>query len=367
MIRYLTLTPVQPSSEERLQALEKENRILQKKLKRAQQDLKQVEATNESKETLLRNALQELRESQASLEERKQAIRDLLQAQSRLIHTEKMSSLGQLVAGIAHEINNPVNFIHGNLSHFYEYSKDLLDTIAVYRQYAIDFDENLLPIPLEDLDFITQDLMRMVESMRMGSLRIREIVQSLRSFSRLDEAEIKEVDIHSGIEDTLMILRYRLEANTDRPAIHVIKEYGDVGLIECCPGQLNQVFMNLISNAIDACDDLNRSREYCEIIDHPNEIRIHTYKLNQSFISVEICDNGIGIPEQVRNKLFDPFFTTKPVGQGTGLGLAISHEIVTKQHNGFIEIESQPGCGTTFRLKLPVRPHCTVDSNFVDS
>ena len=238
----------------RLKALERENRILQKQLKRSYADREQLEAATDRKEALLRNALAELQASQASLEERQEALHRLKHAQAQLVQTEKMSSLGQLVAGIAHEINNPINFIYGNLKHLEDYVEDLLETLTVYRQHTPQIDEELLPLEPEELEFIAQDTVQILQSMQIGTTRICDIVASLRNFSRLDEATSKEADIHDGIDNSLMILRYRLEANDRRPAITVIKNYETLPPIECSHGQLNQVFMNLLTNAIDALD-----------------------------------------------------------------------------------------------------------------
>jgi len=341
----------------KLKALERENRILQKRLDRSYADREQLEAATDRKETLLRNALRELQASQASLEERQEALHRLKHAQAQLVQTEKMSSLGQLVAGIAHEINNPINFIYGNLKHLQDYAEDLLTTLAVYRQYAPDIDEQLLPLEPEELEFIAQDTVQILQSMQIGTTRICDIVASLRNFSRLDEAKSKEGNIHDGIDNSLMILRYRLEANDRRPAVAVVKNYQILPPIECCHGQLNQVFMNLLTNAIDALDQKGYDSEDCDPkLNQLPSIEISTRAIDQSTIEVLISDNGSGIPDELKSRLFDPFFTTKPIGQGTGLGLAISHEIIVQQHQGSITIDSKLGCGTTFRVILPRFP-----------
>ncbi|MGD1900864.1 MAG: ATP-binding protein [Geitlerinemataceae cyanobacterium] len=338
--------------EEKIKALERENRILKKKLERSYADRQQLEVNTERKENLLRNALEELKASQASLEERQEAIKELKRAQTQLVQTEKMSSLGRLVAGIAHEINNPINFIYGNLQHLQGYTKEMLATVEAYRQCAPEVDEAQLPVDAEEFAFIACDTVQVLQSMQIGATRICDIVSSLRNFSRLDEAKSKEGNIHDGIDNSLMILRYRLESNERRPAIAVQKNYGTLPAIECCHGPLNQVFMNLLANAIDAIDQ----QEYNDRADRLPEIEIATRTVSEAAIEISVSDNGPGIPENLKSLLFDPFFTTKPIGQGTGLGLAIGHEIVVQQHHGSISVDSDAGWGTTFRIRLPRYP-----------
>jgi signal transduction histidine kinase len=284
-----------------------------------------------------------------------QALRDLQQTHAQLIQSEKMSSLGQLVAGVAHEINNPVNFIYGNLGYINTYTQDLLRLTNRYQQQypnpPTDFQAQLEEI---DLPFLKEDLAKILKSMQVGADRIREIILSLRNFSRLDEAEFKVADIHEGIDSTLMILQHRLKATSSRPAIEVVKQYGQIPPIECYPGQLNQVLMNLLTNAIDALEDSNRDRSYEDIENSPNIITIKTQIENYQRLAISISDNGIGISESVITKLFDPFFTTKPVGKGTGLGLSISYQIITEKHRGQLFCESKPGDGTTFTLEIPI-------------
>ena len=288
-----------------------------------------------------------------------EALQKLRQTQSQLIQNEKMSSLGQLVAGIAHEVNNPVNFIHGNLKHAEEYSMNLLGLIHLYQQqYPHPTAVVQTYIDGIDLDFIEEDLPKLLASMQMGTERIREIVLSLRNFSRLDEAEMKPVDIHEGIENTLLILNNRLKQR-----IHLIKEYGDVPLVECYPAQLNQVFMNLIANAIDALEECNVADAECRMIDAQSSIynsqppaptiTIRTGQVDQHHVSIQICDDGPGISPENQAKLFDPFFTTKSVGKGTGLGLSICYQIIEK-HQGAIKVISKMGQGTEFEILLPV-------------
>jgi signal transduction histidine kinase len=277
-----------------------------------------------------------------------QTLQELQHTQSQLIQSEKMSSLGQLVAGVAHEINNPVSFIYGNISHASGYTTDLIELVKLYRQSvsAEDIQEKEEEI---DLDFLVEDLPKLLTSMTVGADRIREIVASLKVFSRMDEPDCKAVDLHAGIDSTLMILKHRLKAVPGRKAITIITNYADLPLIECFAGQLNQVFMNLLSNAIDALEDLcERDSSFSP------QIEIVTEMID-SMVRIRIHDNGSGIPEAIQSKLFDPFFTTKPVGKGTGLGLSISHQIVTERHKGRLECISNPTHGTEFIITIPAK------------
>ncbi|WP_374111884.1 sensor histidine kinase [Phormidium yuhuli] len=258
-----------------------------------------------------------------------------------------MSSLGQLVAGVAHEINNPVNFIFGNLSHANEYIASLLEIIQTYQDKYPDPDEELQETLQElELDFLIEDLPKLLKSMQVGAERIREIVLSLRKFSRIDEAELKQVDIHDGIDTTLMILHNRIKVRSSSPAIEIVRNYGDLPEVECYSGQLNQVFMNLLANAIDALDVKRDSAE-------ATRITITTSKISDNRVRISIADNGAGIEESVREKIFNPFFTTKPIGKGTGMGLAIAYSIVVDKHDGSLVCSSYPGQGTEFVLEIP--------------
>ncbi|MEM9007125.1 MAG: ATP-binding protein [Cyanobacteria bacterium P01_F01_bin.86] len=275
--------------------------------------------------------------------------------QTKLIHTEKMSALGSLVAGIAHEINNPVGFINGNLNHLQEYGQDLLRFIQLYQKHYPHPDAEIqAEAEVIELAFIQEDLPKILNSMKLGTNRISEIVLSLRNFSRMDEAEFKAVDIHDGIESTLLILQHRLKAQPERPAIQLVKNYGDLPLIECSAGSLNQVFMNILANGIDALEEHNGNRTYEDIQANPNQITIHTTVIDSSWVEIAIADNGPGIPEHLQQRIFNPFFTTKPVGKGTGIGMSISYQIVTEKHGGNLTFVSSPGQGTQFIIQIPI-------------
>ena len=289
--------------------------------------------------------------------------KELKLAEAQLIQTEKMSSLGAMVAGVAHEINNPVNFIYGNLDYTTEYIQDLLSLVRLYQQQYPE----PLPVIQEqieaiELDFLAEDLPKILSSMKGGAERIREIVLSLRNFSRLDEAGMKEANLHEGIDSTLILLNSRLKLG-----IKVIKQYGELPLVECSPAQLNQVFMNILSNAIDALEVGNiegeqkdMSTKFLASSSPPPipTIQICTRVLDQNWVAISISDNGSGIPCTIKDQIFDPFFTTKQPGKGTGLGLAISYQIIT-QHHGKIEVHSVPNQGAEFVITLPVRASTT--------
>lgn len=274
-------------------------------------------------------------------------LEELHRAQLQLVQNEKMSSLGQLVAGIAHEINNPVNFITGNLSYLSDCISEILEWVDCCIQRSSELSPDIRALIADlDLDFLSEDLPKTLSSMEMGADRIRDIVASLRTFSRLDEDNFKSVDLHEGIDSTLMILQHRLKTTAQRSGIEVVKDYGNLPKVSCYSGPLNQVFMNLLSNAVDAIEEQPAERL--------RQITIRTALVEHDWVEIAIADSGNGIPDSVKAKVFDPFFTTKPIGQGTGMGLSISYTIVTETHQGELLCHSEPGSGTTFTIRLPL-------------
>jgi len=363
-----------------------ERKQAEEALKQAYDDLEtRVEARTaelQAANTLLKQEINErkrtevaLRQSKARLKnqavELEQALLDLQNTQAQLIQTEKMSSLGQMIAGVAHEINNPVSFIYGNIEHASFYIESLMRLLQLYIKHYpqpdIEIQETIEEI---DLDFVLADIPNLISSMKMGAERIRQIVLSLRNFSRYDQSEMKAVNIHEGIDSTLLILQNRLKAKADSPAIQVIKEYGDLPLVECYAGQLNQVFMNLISNAVDALEERQEeAKNHLVYRNNSSEparkpcIWIRTEmktdelaeeNASASKVRIRIIDNGPGMTEEVCQKLFDPFFTTKPVGKGTGLGLSISYQIVVENHGGQLTCVSEVGKETEFVIEIPL-------------
>ena len=289
-----------------------------------------------------------------------QTLSELQQTQSQLVQSEKMSSLGQLVAGVAHEINNPINFIYGNIAPAENYIESLLELTDTYEE-KYPYPEPAIQEKIKsiDLDFIREDLPKILVSLKTGANRIRDIVKSLRLFSRLDEAEMKLADIHEGIDSTLMILQIRLKPHSNFPGIQIIKEYDELPKIECYPGQLNQVFMNIIANAIDALEEeaeaaKEQNSSLAASQGELGTIKISTKILDSNWIEIRIANNGKGIPESVMKQLFDPFYTTKEVGKGTGLGLSISYQIITERHHGELFCTSTPEQGTEFAIKIPI-------------
>lgn len=282
-----------------------------------------------------------------------QLLHELQESQTQLIQSEKMSSLGQLVAGVAHEINNPVSFIYGNLNHADHYIEDLLTLLRLYQQHFPEPPAEIREYSEDiDVNFLIEDLPKMLSSMKIGTERIRQIVLSLRNFSRVDQAAMKRVNIHEGIDSTLLILQHRIKPNGKFPGVEIVKDYGVLPPVECSPGQLNQVFMNILGNAIDALET-----ECVQVLRDngtPKQPRIRiATELNGDRVIVRIGDNGPGMSEKVKSRLFDPFFTTKPVGKGTGLGMSISYKIVVEKHGGSLHCESQPGRGTEFAIEIP--------------
>ncbi|MEC4986756.1 MAG: GAF domain-containing protein [Oscillatoria sp. PMC 1068.18] len=296
-----------------------------------------------------------LSQTQQQAEELAEALTELQQTQTQLIQTEKMSSLGQLVAGVAHEINNPVNFIYGNLNHVSQYTQDLLDLLNLYCQDYPNPRSEISDFSAEiDLEFLQEDLPKVLASLKVGAERIRQLVLSLRNFSRHDQAERKAVNLHEGIDSTLLILQHRLKQRNNHPAIEIEKNYGNLPLVECYASQLNQVFMNIISNSIDALEERDETRSFAEIQEVPSKITIGTQVINQQ-VKIEIIDNAKGMPESISKQIFDPFFTTKPIGKGTGLGLAISYQIIVEKHGGNLWCYSKLGKGTKFEILIPIR------------
>ncbi|TAD78137.1 MAG: PAS domain-containing sensor histidine kinase [Oscillatoriales cyanobacterium] len=308
-----------------------------------------LEAVNQS----LKQEIRDRERAEASEAELQRLLKQLQETQMKLVQSEKMSSLGQLVSGIAHEINNPVNFIYGNVAHAKLYTAQLLAVIAAYRDQnaggmEVQYGDHI--IDDQELDFIIEDFSQLISSMEVGASRIRKIVTSLRNFARLDEADYKQVDLHEGINNTLIILGSRLKYSKVRSEITVQKNYGNLPLVTCYPGQLNQAIMNLIANAIDALEEFIGS----PTDDREPTIIITTESSDRQWVKIQIQDNAGGIPDSIRQRIFDPFFTTKEVGKGTGLGLSISYKIIHEKHGGRLICESQPNLGTTFAIELPV-------------
>ena len=299
--------------------------------------------------------------AQAQAKQLTETLRHLKETEAQLVQSEKMSSLGQMVAGVAHEINNPVSFIYGNLDHLRDYARDTLNLIALFQKHYRDPHPEIAALcQTIDLEFLIEDMPKLIHSIEMGTERIRQIVMSLRNFSRLDEAAVKQVNIHEGIDSTLLILQSRLKPSGTFAGVQVVKQYGELPLIECFAGQLNQVFMNILGNAIDALESLG----------HMGTITIKTEVLNAIAAApdeqrsdpldavptacIRISDNGTGISEEARSRLFDPFFTTKPVGKGTGLGLSICYQIIVDKHGGQLSCQSEPNQGTEFSIRIPI-------------
>ncbi|MDY7024097.1 MAG: ATP-binding protein, partial [Cyanobacteriota bacterium] len=283
-------------------------------------------------------------------------LQELKQSQLQLVQSEKMSALGQLMAGVTHEINNPIGFVAGNLNHIENYLQDLIEHLQLYQQAFPEPGEEIEEHAEEiELDYLLEDCSSVLSSMRTGMDRIRDISTSMRIFSRADKDQTVSFDIHEGLDSTLLILKHRLKAKDTRPEVEIIKNYGKVPEIQGFPGQLNQVFMNIIANAVDVFDEMSESIKFEELKAHSCKIYIYTSTTpdNQQAI-IKIKDNGCGMPEEVRDKIFDHLFTTKAVGKGTGLGLSIARQIVEEKHGGSLSCFSQIDQGTEFIMELPI-------------
>jgi signal transduction histidine kinase len=312
-----------------------------------------LEETNAELEARVSLRTQELRENNTQLND---ALQTLQQTQTQMIQAEKMSALGQLVAGVAHEINNPIGCIVGNVKMAESYIQDLWRAIELYRQQCPEVVDAAIATDLEnlDLEFIRADLPKMIRAMKDGSERITMISRSLRNFSRADNDVKQLFNVHEGLNSTVLILRHRLKANTERPTINVVMDYADdLPAISCYPGQLNQVFMNILANAIDALEESNQGKDYEMIVENPNQITIQTQRMGE-VVMITIADNGPGLTADVQARIFDHLFTTKAVGKGTGLGMAIAQQIVAEKHGGTIVVNSEVGQGAAFVVTLPL-------------
>jgi two-component system, NtrC family, sensor kinase len=318
----------------------------------AYQQLEQEVAQRKQAETALVESEAQLRQQAQDLEK---AIQDLQQAQMQIIQNEKMSALGNLVAGVAHEINNPVGFLKGSLSNATEYIQDLLNHLHYYQKAYPKPPSNIQDhAEAIDLEFLAEDISKLITSMKGATDRVQDISTSLRTFSRSDTEHPVEFNLHEGLESTLLILKYRLKANSQRPAIEIVRSYDNIPAVTCFAGQLNQVFMNMLANAIDALEESNQGKNYEYLKQHPNQITITTgLTEDKKLVTIRIRDNGIGITEDVKHKIFDHLFTTKKVGKGTGLGLAIAHQVITDKHHGQLNCVSSPGNGTEFIIQIP--------------
>ncbi len=345
-------------------ALHQERALAEKSLSQAKEELEiQIDKRTKALKDANYQLLLEISERSAAQRALQVSLENLKKAQTQLVQSEKMSSLGQIVAGIAHEINNPISFIAGNLLYANQYTSDLLDMLRLYQKYCPQPGAEIFKRSQEiDFDFLVTDLPKLLESMEVGAKRISDIVLSLRNFSRLDEAEMKSVNLHEGIESTLLILQHRLNSQNRNSAIQIIKDYGKLPNIECYPDKLNQVFFNILNNAIDALEESTVYRQQSIVINSglltKSEIRIST-ELAVNNIRVRIADNGPGMSEQVKAQVFDPFFTTKPAGRGSGLGLSISYQIVVESHKGVLCCTSKQGEGTEFCIEIPVWQNVT--------
>lgn len=277
----------------------------------------------------------------------------LQQAQIQLVQQEKLSTLGELIAGVAHEINNPISFIFSNIEHLEEHIAAITEILRLYQQEYLHPSAKITDASEElDLKFALKDIVKIIDSFKLGTDRLRNLSLSLRNFSRADVDTKQPADLHQGLDSTLLILQHRLKSVGDRPRIEVVRSYGQLPEVNCYPGQINQVFMNILANAIDALDEAMIHSKMSASIP---KIQITTDIDAQNCVIIRIADNGMGIPDLIQERLFEPLFTTKPVGKGTGLGLSIAHQIIVEKHNGILKVNSQLGQGTEFSIKIPVR------------
>jgi signal transduction histidine kinase len=316
-----------------------------------------LQQANQELERRVEERTAKLARSEAKLRLRTQqlehSLEDLQHTQSQLVQAEKISSLGQLVAGVAHEVNNPLGFIAGNLSHVKEYVRDLFRVLKIYQHELPNPSEEMAEeLEEAELDFLMEDLPKMLDSMQVGVDRLQGIMSSLRTFTRVDKEDKQLADIHAGLDSTFMILQHRLKANPQRPEIQVLKKYGALPPIRCYGGQLNQVFMNLIANAIDALDECSQGKTFAELETNPNTICVQTETIGDR-ISIRISDNGNGMNLETQDRIFESFYTTKPAGKGTGLGLSISRQIVRDKHGGELTCISTLDKGTEFIIEFP--------------
>lgn len=345
--------------QQQIKTLEKQNRLLRKELDYSEANRVKLENSYKIQSNFVNQALHRLEKSRIEAEARSQELQESLNhlqlMQTKLVESEKMSALGILVAGIAHEINNPINFIYGNISHAYVYLQNLVDLLHLYQETYPEPGDKITTLSQElDLDFVMKDLFKILDSMQVGSDRIRQIVSGLRTFSHLDQAAYKETDLHEGLDSALMLLQHRLKAHGMRPNISVLKHYEALPKIACFSGQLNQVFMNVLMNAIDAIEAGHAQQLHITDQQKSHWIKIYTSITPLGWARISISDNGSGMTEQVQHQIFNPFFTTKPPGQGTGMGLSISYQIIVENHGGKIDCFSRLGEGTEFVIQIPI-------------
>lgn len=338
------------------QTLADQNQLLKQEIQRREQADAELHLLNQELEARIANRTEEL----------SSALYQLQQAQVQLVQKEKLSMLGELVAGVAHEINNPISFIANNLEPAIEYVADITESIHLYQKHYPNPHPEIFGFVKDiDLNFALEDLAKLLASMHLGTERIRDISMSLRNFSRSDTKSLMPADLHQGLDSTLLILKHRLKGNKHRQAITVVRNYGNLPEVVCYPGQINQVFMNLLSNAIDALDDTDylaqltgsmNSAQIVPLVSQPLEptIYIYTECLESNYVTIRIVDNGPGMTDKIRDRVFEPLFTTKQVNQGTGLGLSISRQIVVERHGGQLTCSSCPGRGSEFVINLPV-------------